>query len=200
MNRPWIPALLLLAACGSTGPKGDDLGGPAPGFPGFPATTTEDIVYAEATYPKDSKAVFGVDLPGREQIVPIFLSVKLQGAGAGQRQILLDSDAIGALLYLQDGTALELLSVDQVAEAVGKRSAPLIRELGMTWGMLQSSGTKSGFLFFRLSPKKAFKVKGRSVVHASFGRKKTLDLANSLLSFTVTMDNTPVPFFVGIEG
>jgi len=198
--RSLLPLLVAagLAGCSST-PSivASSPGVPSFAFDGFPAQSLEGIVYAQAAFDGDYEETFDADLVAYG-IVPIQVTMQLRGEGQDNAQILIKPGRMGARLYLLDGTALPMVPADQVAAALKEKAARRVRSAAFQGGLLGPEPTE-GTLFFSLHPQNAFRTRGRKVVHMDRGIERELDLAHSLLAFDVTVEDSPTPFFVGIQ-
>ena len=199
MRSPFLLiAALGLAACGSSGAiVVTEVTQTAPTFDGFPAQALEGIVYAQAAFDGDYDETFLTDLVERG-IVPVRVTMQLRGEGQENAQILIKPGRMGARLYLLDGTALPHVSADQVAASLKEKSARLVRKHAFQGGLLGAMPNE-GYLFFSLSPPEDFEAHGRTVLHRDGPIERSLDLAHSLLAFDVMIENTPKPFYVGIQ-
>ena len=195
MNPRWMLVLVLApalaAACGSSGPKGSDLGGPPPGARGLPSIETEDIVVVEAHY--DPRA-FGGML--REGCLAVHLTAQLKGAGQETAQIVAETDRMR--LFLQDGTALVALSPSEAAQRTrDKRQRPEVEQRAFRDRLLKEE-PYSGYVYFGLGG--SFRADGSLLQHTQNGFTKTLDPEGSLLAIDLKVDGSSTrPLFVGIE-
>jgi len=189
---------LLLASCAGSGAKGEFISPKAPGFEGFPAQTLENIVYAQAHLPADHKRIFGVDLIDKEDIIPIALTVQLRGEDMDRAQILLSAERMNLVLYLPDGTALRHVTAGDVAGSLKDKHAERVMSRIFRPGLLGPEPTE-GFVFFRIAPRKEFRVQGTNLMHTKNGVARPMNMSGSLLTFNVTMGDHIEPFFVGLK-
>jgi len=189
---------LLLVSCAGGGAKGDFISPRAPGFEGFPAQTLENIVYAQAHLPSDYKRTFGVDLINKQDIIPIALTVQLRGENMEQAQFLLSTERMDLALYLPDGTALSPVPADRVAEPLKDKHADRVMSQAFRPGLLGPTPIE-GFVFFRIAPRKEFRVEGTNLLHVKNGMARPMNMAGSLMTFNVTMGDHIEPFFVGLQ-
>lgn len=192
-------SVLALASCGSVGVVGDDFGGPPRPRRAFPAQTLEGIVYARARF-ADHVAEFGEDLIEEASVVPIRLSMQVQGPGADVAQIVLQPSQMGLRLVLSDGAVLLPVEIDDVVESLDEEVAAKVRAASFRGGLLRGTPTE-GYVFFGIKPSTEFAMSGRIIKHASRGVLRSLDVADALLAFKIAVgsDDTKSPFYVGIE-
>lgn len=188
----------LLAACSSSGPKGDAIAVNPSGFEGFPAQTLESIVYAQARFYPDHERKLGVDLIDEEDIIPVALTVRLRGEDQDKAQIFLSAEQMGLALYLPDGTVLSPVDVEKVVDPLRDRDADRIRERSFQPGLLGPE-SQEGFVFFRLAPRGDFGVRGEKIDHVENGVSRPMILTGSLLTFNVTIEDRLEPFYVGLQ-
>jgi hypothetical protein len=167
-------------------------------LPGLSAAGAAGIVYASARFDPDYADVFGFDMLRKADILPVAVTVVLRGPDQDQAQVLLKPEQWNPQLYLQDGTALAAMSVQEVADLTPERLSGRVREQALRGGLL-SSKSEEQYLFFRLDPEAGLDVDGWRVRSEHDGVVRELDLAASLLSFQVTIAGAPVPFYVGIQ-
>ncbi len=198
MLRHVFALAALTLGCSSLPEPEYDLGEAPQNFLGFPALSHENMVNAQATFEPEYAEIFDTDLVKRRGVIPVRLQIGLRGEGAEHRNILLNPDQWEITLYLQDGTALRPVDPEELAEMLGKKSAPKVRENKFRTGFLGTEGT-SGFVYFQLSPKDEFTVRDRSLIHEKGDTSRGVDLYHSLVGFNVTIDDELHPFYVGIK-
>ncbi len=187
---------LVCAACGSDRPK--DVAYPAPpGFQGFPRSSSDEGVYAEASFDSRSKDVFGFDLV-EHGVVPVHLKIQLRGESMNTKLIRLDQDRWDMRLYLQDGTVVPAVSAEKVAEGLRSDDARRVRDNAFQPTLLGEQATQ-GYVFFWLTPESRFKTDGSTVYHALEGGYRPLHLPDSLVAFNVSIEDAVRPFYVGVH-
>jgi hypothetical protein len=197
-------AILVLAtfgtACSSSGGKGGSVGAPPASFAGFPQQAVAGgIVIAEAKLYTNYEAIFGSDLIDDEDVIPVSLKIGLKGQGQEISRVNLTSQGTDWRLYLQDGTALQSVPYEKVA-AGSKKVAERVTARALKLTLLGKwDDAKEGFVFFKLAPPGDFSVKGANINHRDGDTLRQLDLARSLVSFTVRMENDDLPVFVGLQ-
>jgi len=197
--RPsFLPLLLLIAtACSSAGVKGGEFGALAAHFGGFPPQTFEGIVHASASF-GDYEQDLGIDLLDAQRVVPVKLKVLLRGEGQDTAQIQAIVKSMNLRLFLPDGTCIPPVSVDDVVAHTSNNATKRIRQASFR-GDLLGVEPIVGYVFFSLEPSSAFEIKGRTIKHKRNGILRTMDAADSLLSFDLEVDSLSQPFFVGLQ-
>lgn len=200
MHPRLLPiAALLLAGCASTpAPWAGPLDEPPRDFQGYPPQVLDGIVYASARFVPDYADIFGFDLVRKANVLPVAVTVVLRGPNQDQAQVMLKPEQWNPQLYLQDGTALSAMSVQEVVDVTPERLAGTVRDKALRGGLL-SPKSEEQYLFFRLDPDAGLEVDGWRVRSEHEDVVRELDLAASLLAFQVTIDGAPVPFYLGIQ-
>lgn len=196
MRTPLAILLLLLtAACGSSKPSGRSLGGPPPGFGGFPPEVLTHDVFVEACFRDNHSSLFGTNLLGKG-VLPIEVHVRL--AGGAQRRVLLSTERLDMRLVLQDGTVLPTLNVEDVVRRTSRSYAERLGKYAFETTLL-STDSRPGFVFFDLEAAGKSHLSGLRLTLSRDGKVRTSDLTASLLTFTGVVDDDPHTFFVGIQ-
>ena len=196
---PWLaPASALLVAACIEPAHGPVVGAPRD-FPGFPASSTDEIVWAEATFYTNHSHAFGTDLT-LHGYVPVALRIGVGRSDGTLRRI--SRESFDARMYLQDGTALSWVPPDEVehrrelvCERVVEQALPLAT-------LPEWEQAEEGFVFFRFE-KPGVRVQGSYALSSppslagEFHRE--LELPQSLVSFTVVGADGPEVVFVGLH-
>ena len=187
-------------SCSSSGAKGGSATAPPASFAGFPQqAVAAGIVIAEAKLYSNYEDIFGDDLIDDEGVIPVALKIGLKGQGQEVSRVNLTSQATDWRLYLQDGTALSSVPYEKVA-ASSKKVAERVTARALKLTLLGKwDDAKEGFVFFKLAPPNDFAIKGATISHRDGDALRQLDLARSLVSFTVRMETDDVPVFVGVQ-
>jgi len=188
-------------ACSSSGVgQGASVGAPPASFAGFPQQAVAGgIVIAEAKLYTNYESIFDDDLIDDEDVIPVALKIGLKGQGQEVQRVNLTSQGTDWRLYLQDGTALQSVPYEKVA-AGSKKISERVTSHALKLTLLGKwDDAKEGFVFFKLAPPKDFAVKGGTIYHRDGDTLRQLDLARSLVSFTVRMETDDVPVFVGVQ-
>lgn len=197
-----LTALVLAGCASSSAPLAtvgsDPLEHPPRGFRGFPPQSLHGIVFASAHMAPDHEDVFEFNFERKADILPIAVTVLLRGQGQDEAQVLLNPERWNPQLFLEDGTALRALSVDEVIEAAPERVAARIRQKAMRGGLV-SARAEERYLFFRLSPGENLQLDDQRVHHMVEGGTRVLELGDSLLAMQVTVEGELIPFYLGIQ-
>lgn len=191
---------IALSACSSSGGgKGSAVAAPPASFSGFPQQAVSGIVVAEAKLYTDHEAIFGDDLIDEDGVIPIALKIGLKGQGQEVSRVNLTSQGGDWRLYLQDGTALTSVPYEKVATG-SKKVAERVTAHALKLTLLGKwDDAKEGFVFFKLAPPDAFSVDGATVTHRDGNSVRTIDLARSLVSFSVRAENEDANVNVGVQ-
>ena len=193
--RLLIALGLLGAGCNSLPAPNPDLGGPPESFNEYEASTEQNSVSVSAFFEPNYEDIFKFDLL-KAGVIPIKLSAVALDERAGLGKVRLKNSSWNPRLFLQDGTALRLMSIDEL-KPLSKEVFKAASKQRFTPGDLRKE--IEGFLFFKIEPKDAFRINGRELVHKRGATSRGVDLYHSLLSFIVTIEDESFPFFIGIK-
>jgi hypothetical protein len=203
-NFPLFAAAVSCAvflSCASDGgiPKEGKLAEPPASGSGFAPNTQVEIVVARARFVEDTKKVFGVDLVGDYDVIPIAIKLGLKGVGSELETVYANPQQMDFRLFLQDGTALEYVTAAKVAKGdaalESKLNALALREDDLP----EFSKAADKYVFFRLSPRKEFDLSGNKLWHQAGHVQRALAIERSLMSFRVTRAGKPLPFYIGLS-
>ena len=195
-NRFVLVLAACLFGCSSIPDPNPNLGAAPLGFTDFEAVTGEYSISVDAFFEAGYRKEFQAELL-QQGIIPIHLKVKPKGELAELGIVRFQSSSWEPRLYLQDGTALLAMNLEEFKQtsvqtydlAFSKRFIP---------GNLEAEGN-SGYLFFRVSPQKAFRFSDHTITHTRGKTTREMDLYHSLLSFNISIDSESRAFYVGVK-
>jgi hypothetical protein len=195
IHRFVIVLALIASGCKSLPAPNLNLGAAPQKFIGYEAATNQYYTSVTASFEPNYEDTFDYDLLD-EGIIPIELTAKALDERADLGEVWLKPNNWNPRLFLQDGTALRLMEIDELKDVSTKvfKTASGIR---FSPGDLRNE--ISGWLFFRLDPKSSFDVDGREITHRRGELSREIDLYHSLLSFTLTIKDETFPFYIGIK-
>src|SRR5687767_7320402 len=128
MTSPPFPmqhcagAALLAVLCACSAPSAGDKGSGVSGirFDPYPSQSLEGIVYIKARMAREHAEILKVDLLDKRGIVPVAVTLCLRGKDKlhdqENAQIRLDAAQANPRLFLQDGTALAPVEVEELVK------------------------------------------------------------------------------------
>jgi hypothetical protein len=164
------------------------------GFAGFPTSTTDERLWAEALIWLDAEDVLGSD-PIEAGLLPVALRLGVVLApGAPDAALAVDPDSFTPTLYLQDGTALRPATEERLAEA---GLAGAAARQGLSPGRLAPwDEAREGLVFFDLGDVRVQRHYAL-VQHGELYRE--VDLYRGLLGFRVESNAGTLQVRVGIR-
>ena len=195
-------ALLALTSCGGgSRVKGGEFGAPPVRSVTFPPHHLDGDVHVEASLSADRKRVFDWD-PVDKDVLPVKLLIGLRQTRQESAHIRLDPDTMDLRLYLPDGTVLEAMHPDVVAEkASGRERKQRVKASALNMSLLSEWDTivdDPSYVYFNLASLKDADVSGRLLTHGD-DEEVTVNLTKALLVFNLLIEARTKPFYVGIE-
>jgi hypothetical protein len=186
----------LVTGCSSLPQPQPHLGGPPRSFSLYEASTTQYKVDASAKFEADYEDKFECDLL-EEGVVPIFFKIEaLSESAKTGGNAKLQAGTWDPRLYLQDGSALRLMEVEEIKGISSKAGKIASKE---RFSPENLRGELKGYLFFKIEPQGAFDLSGQTITHTVGSTSRDVNLYHSLLGFTVTIDDESYPFYIGIK-
>ncbi len=195
-NSLVLALAACLFGCSSIPDPNPNLGGPPQKFTEFEAATEEYSIAVEAQFDPGYRKLFGAELLERG-VIPIHLKVKPHPEMAALGLVRFLSSSWEPRLYLQDGTALLALNIEDM-KSFGEKTYAQALEHRFVPGNLEADG-KSGFLFFRVPSKREFTFRDHTITHTRAKSIRQMDLYHSLLSFNISIKSETHPFYVGVK-
>jgi hypothetical protein len=186
---------LITAGCKSQPSPNFNLGEAPQKFTGYEAATNQYFTSVKASFEPNYEETFDYDLLD-ERIIPIELTAQALDETAALGEVWLKPNSWNPQLFLQDGTALRLMEIDELKE-VSTKVFKTASDLRFSPGDLRNEIT--GWLFFKLEPEAAFQIDGRKITHKRGETTSEIDLYHSMLSFTLTIKDETFPFYIGIK-
>lgn len=187
-----LALLAGLALAGCAGPEHRPIVGEPTGHPGFPSALPVGSAWAEAEFVEDHSRAFDRDLLVEDGLVPVHLRIGLQDRS--ERGAALDDGVLDPVLFLQDGTALPWVPLEELDERNDAVSRYALRS-----GLLEPwDRTPGGFLYFSAA-EVGVRVQGRHGLIVGERLNRELDLAGSVLAFTLKTPTGPQRVHVGLD-
>lgn len=165
---------------------------------GYPPQATQGPVHVEARYYLDQIAIFGGDMTFDLSLVPVALRMGVVGGGIDSTEIPAAPEDMDLVLILPDGTFLRRVPPEKL-DVRRRRFARLVQE-ALVGGFLPSWTTpREGFVYFELPAGVSLDPDSLSVRRSVHGTRRSMDFLDSIVSFTVPIDDERREINVGLQ-
>ena len=165
---------------------------------GYPPQATRGPVHVEARYYLDQDKIFGGDMVQDLSMVPIAVRLGVVGGGIDMTEIPAAPEDMDMVLILADGTVLRRVAPETL-DVRRRRFARLVQE-ALVGGFLPSwTDPREGFVYFELPSGVRLDQSELIVRRAIPGGLRKMDLLDSVLSFTLPIDDQRREVNVGLQ-
>ena len=179
----------LAASC--EGPAHRPIVAEPAGHPGFPSETQVDGVWVEARFVENHPWVLGKDLARTRGVLPIALRIGRRSGDSLPAN--LDEELFDAVLYLQDGSTLPWIPLEELDERRDTFATNALRtSLVPEW-----NASEPGFLYFDAAAR-GVRLRGRHALAVGDHLNRELDLVGSVVALTLSTASGPRRVHVGV--